>query len=174
MKNIAAVILAAGEGTRMKSSLPTPAPSASSSCPRRGSRDRASASSARPERCTTAFRRARGSSGPATGAPASEHQIDTRWVLPEPGGPERSTIRFGQSGQVSINARAARLAAPTRKSARSWAGLCANGNASWRLRFTSWPFIGVSPARLARCPARRDRKPKSGPRVTPAQCGAPN
>ncbi len=50
----------------------------------------------------------------ATAAPLACRQISTRWLLPDPAGPESSTARSGQAGQPSMSAIAARLASPVR------------------------------------------------------------
>ena len=52
-------------------------------------------------------------------APACSAQIAARWLLPEPSGPTSATIRFGQSGQLSISVSAAAFDGPPRKSSRA-------------------------------------------------------
>src|SRR4051812_26588860 len=67
-----------------------------------------------------------------TRAPDCSAQIAARWLLPEPSSPASSMMGFGQSGQLSISARAASLAGPARKLSRVRLSAWGSANASCR------------------------------------------
>src|SRR5262249_266583 len=107
--------------------------------------------------------------GPATKAPAARsHQRWARWVLPQPGGPCKTSAGAGQAGHRSIHSTANLLLSDTKKSDR----VLAVGREKWKaiwLTHSSQCLFGTrqnsSPAHQVRKARQHRRRGDGGGQV---------